>query len=110
VASLASNNFDTFGSCCAVLTSGGADCWGDGHDGQLGNGLYGGSAIPVKVKGVGGSGSLTRVVAVRWSPGDGNFCAIVTSGGVDCWGYGQSGELGNRLASDYDVPVAAAFP
>jgi hypothetical protein len=54
--------------------------------------------------------SLTGVVAVRGSLGDGNFCAIVTSGGVDCWGYGQNGELGNRLASDSDVPVAAAFP
>jgi hypothetical protein len=73
-------------------------------------GSYGGSTIPVKVKGVGGSGSLTGVVAVRGSLGDGNFCAIVTSGGVDCWGYGQNGELGNRLASDSDVPVAAAFP
>jgi len=94
VASLASTNFDTFGSYCAVLTSGGADCWGDGYDGQLGNGLccgsYSGSTIPVKVKGVGGSGSLTGVVAVRGSLGDGNFCAIVTSGGVDCRGYGQT--------------------
>jgi hypothetical protein len=84
VASLASTNFDTFGSYCAVLASGGADCWGDGYDGQLGNGLccgsYSGSTIPVKVKGVGGSGSLTGVVAVRGSLGDGNFCAFVTSG------------------------------
>ena len=47
-----------------------------------GNGLCCGSTIPVKVKGAGGSGSLTGVVAVRGSLGDGNFCAIVTSG----WG------------------------
>jgi len=31
--------------------------------------LYGGCAIPVKVKGVGGSGSLTGVVAVRGASG-----------------------------------------
>jgi alpha-tubulin suppressor-like RCC1 family protein len=115
VASLASTSgiFPT-ATYCAVLTSGGADCWGDGGDGQLGNGSYGGtsgaSTVPVKVKGVGGSGTLAGVVTVRGSLADANFCAIVQSGAVDCWGYGQEGELGNGAASNSDVPVAAAFP
>jgi hypothetical protein len=73
-------------------------------------GSYSGSTIPVKVKGVGGSGSLTGVVAVRGSLGDGNCCAIVTSGWGGLLGLRPNGELGNRLASDSDVPVAAAFP
>ena len=40
---------------CAVLTSGSVDCWGNGQQGQLGNGVFysstgtGGSAIPVQV-------------------------------------------------------------
>lgn len=110
VSSLASTNFDTFGTYCAVLTSGRVDCWGDGYDGQLGNGTYGGSSgdstVPVKVKGLGGSATLTGVVTVRGSLGDGNFCAIVKSGKVDCWGYGEYGELGNGAAVDSDVPVA----
>jgi alpha-tubulin suppressor-like RCC1 family protein len=99
---------------CAVLTSGGADCWGTGIDGQLGNGSFGGtsggSTVPVKVKGAGGSGTLTGVVTVRGSLTDANFCAIVTSGGVACWGYGQAGELGNGTTINSDVPVAAKLP
>jgi alpha-tubulin suppressor-like RCC1 family protein len=115
VASLASTSgIFPAATYCAVLTSGGADCWGDGGEGELGNGTYGGtsggSTIPVKVKGAGGSGTLAGVVTVRGSLDGANFCAIVQSGGVDCWGYGQDGELGNGAASNSDVPVAVAFP
>jgi hypothetical protein len=115
VASLASTSgIFPAATYCAVLTSGGADCWGTGLDGQLGNGSFGGtsggSTVPVKVKGAGGSGTLAGVVTVRGSLTDANFCAIVTSGRVDCWGYGQAGELGNGTTSNSDVPVAAAFP
>jgi alpha-tubulin suppressor-like RCC1 family protein len=113
VASLASTNFDTFGTYCAALTSGKVDCWGDGYDGQLGNGTFGGassgSTAPVQVKGLGGSGLLTGVVTVRGSLGDGSFCAIVRSGRVECWGYGEYGELGNGSAHNSDVPVTAAL-
>ena len=83
---------------CALLTSGGVDCWGFGQFGQLGNGTFytsgnKGSAVPVAVKGVGGSGTLGGVASL--SGDDNGFCALLTSGGVDCWGNGYSGELGN---------------
>jgi alpha-tubulin suppressor-like RCC1 family protein len=83
---------------CALLKSGQVDCWGYGEDGQLGNGLFYtsgnmGSALPVAVKGVGGSGSLGGVAAL--TVGDIGYCAVLTSGKVDCWGYGTYGELGN---------------
>ncbi len=85
-------------SYCALLTSGGVDCWGDGADGQLGDGhLYTGkkvgSAVPVAVLGVGGSGTLGGVASLVSNPSD--YCALLTSGGVDCWGYGAQGELGD---------------
>ena len=57
-------------STCAVLTSGGVDCWGFGRDGELGNGIFYngndnyGSAFPVAVLGVGGSGTLSDVVSL----------------------------------------------
>jgi alpha-tubulin suppressor-like RCC1 family protein len=86
------------GSFCALLTSGQVDCWGYGEDGQLGNGLYYttgslGSALPVAVKGVGGSGALGGVATL--TVGDIGYCGVLTSGKVDCWGYGTYGELGN---------------
>ena len=86
---------------CARLTSGKVDCWGNGHYGQLGNGAFyanghQGSAVPVAVKGVGGSGTLGGVASLT-SDGDdgGDFCARITSGKVDCWGYGLFGQLGD---------------
>jgi alpha-tubulin suppressor-like RCC1 family protein len=94
VASLVSDN-DGY---CAVLTSSGVDCWGNGHDGELGNGTFYshspyGSATPVAVEGVGGTGRLTGVTSLVGEHK--SYCALLTSGGVDCWGYGEYGQLGN---------------
>ena len=86
---------------CALLSTGSVDCWGQGYYGQLGNGLMtqyeigpGGSASPVQVIGVGGSGILSGVASL-FGKGQNTFCAVLTSGGVDCWGEGDHGELGN---------------
>ena len=83
---------------CAVLASGGVDCWGGGASGQLGDGTFytsgnKGSAVPVRVEGVGGTGTLTGAASVT---GDSDsYCAVLASGGVDCWGDGQIGQLGD---------------
>jgi alpha-tubulin suppressor-like RCC1 family protein len=90
------------GRNCALLTSGGVDCWGYGYDGELGNGQFytsgnEGSAVPVAVEGVNGVGTLSGVASLSLNsvyPG-GGYCAVVASGAVDCWGYGVYGELGN---------------
>jgi alpha-tubulin suppressor-like RCC1 family protein len=86
---------------CALLTSGGVDCWGDDADGQLGDGTFAsnpdGSASPVQVQGVGGTGTLSGVASLT---GDGDdTCALLTSGGVDCWGEDHDGELGDGTTS-----------
>ena len=83
---------------CALLTTDEVDCWGAGPDGELGDGTFytsspEGSAIPVQVVGVGGTGTLSGVESLA-NDAQG-YCAILTSGDVDCWGYGQYGELGN---------------
>jgi hypothetical protein len=41
--------------------------------------------------------------------GNGDFCSILSSGGVDCWGHGEDGELGNGGSSNSDIPVAVTF-
>jgi hypothetical protein len=92
---------------CALLTSGGVDCWGYGYAGELGNGQFytsgnGGSAVPVAVVSTSGSGTLSDVASLI---ADGGYCALLTSGGVDCWGYGADGALGDGQLSDSAVPV-----
>ncbi len=106
VASLTSDGNSAY---CALLTSGGVDCWGSGSAGELGDGIvyksgYGGSDIPVQVVGVGGSGTLSGVASLA-SAGDSNFCAVLTSGGVDCWGYNIFGVLGNGTQANRAKPV-----
>ena len=78
---------------CALLHSGGVDCWGSSASGDLGNGTLSDSATPVQVVGVGGSGTLAGVASLvsGWT----GYCAILGSGGVDCWGRDDDGELGN---------------
>jgi alpha-tubulin suppressor-like RCC1 family protein len=92
---------------CARLISGGVDCWGYGDNGDLGNGTFyttgnDGSATPVEVEGVGGTGTLTGVTSVV--SGGNNYCARLTLGGVDCWGAGQAGALGNGAFADSATP------
>jgi alpha-tubulin suppressor-like RCC1 family protein len=115
VASLAS---DVYGYC-ALLTSGEVDCWGDGFVGQLGDGTFYagaegyGSAVPVQVEGIGGSGVLSGVASLVNDDDGYSMCAVLLSGGVDCWGYGYYGQLGNGQLyttgnSGSAVPVAVA--
>jgi alpha-tubulin suppressor-like RCC1 family protein len=90
------------------------DCWGQGDDGQLGNGTFDTSNPfnPVAVEGVGGVGTLSEVASLSDGNSGGTICAVLDSGGVDCWGNGQYGELGNGItytsSDNYgsDVPVA----
>lgn len=78
------------GFTCAVLASGGVDCWGDAD----------GITRPTPVKEVSG--------AVAVSAGyDGHACALVTGGRVFCWGPNDSGQLGNGTTTESDTAVQA---
>ncbi len=85
---------------CAVLQTGKIQCWGYNSNGQLGNGSNTSTLAtpPVTVSGI--SSGATGIVS-----GGYHTCAIV-SGGVQCWGDGLTGQLGNGgLANSY-TPVA----
>ena len=64
-----------------MTTGGGVFCWGYDEDGELGNsdGGTSQSQVPEQVTG------LTSGVTAL-SAGAGSACAVVTCGGVDCWG------------------------
>ncbi len=86
---------------CA-LVGGAAWCWGDDADGQLGNNSTANSPVPVAVVGLGSPSSGVQALAA----GGAHTCALV-GGGVQCWGFNPSGQLGNNSTANSPVPVAA---
>lgn len=60
----------------------------------------------------GEEGSRRRICAVRIATGSGFSCALTAAGGVECWGFGFSGQLGDGASgpgaqSDTPRPVVS---
>lgn len=88
----------------ALKADGTVWAWGSGVNGQLGNNSSVNSSVPVQVKGAGGIGVLTGVVAI--AGGGFHSLALKSDGTVWAWGYDEDGELGNNsIASSSSVPV-----
>jgi alpha-tubulin suppressor-like RCC1 family protein len=88
------------GAFCAVLSTGHVDCWGYNSSGQLSNGTTTSSDVPVSATGI------TNAKGVTTDGDGGSFCAVLSTGHVDCWGFNNYGELGNGTTTSSDVPVA----
>lgn len=91
---------------CVLLENGKVACWGYNPAGQLGNGVvdptwetY--SDTPEIVSG----GALDGHTATAVAAGAGHVCAIRDDGQVACWGYNETGQLGNGTTVDSSVPV-----
>lgn len=85
---------------CAVLFDGTVRCWGWNGYGQLGDGTYDDSNLPVEVVGI---TNATHVVANEY-----HSCALLQDGTVRCWGSGGRGELGDGLFSTSPTPVTVS--
>ena len=70
---------------CGLIAGGTVRCWGAGPKGQLGNGSFSNSAVPVAV----GGSPLTSV-----SVGASHACALTPGGVALCWGSNTNNELG----------------
>ncbi|HEX5592828.1 MAG TPA: hypothetical protein VFX35_05725 [Solirubrobacterales bacterium] len=99
---------------CALTTTGGVNCWGYNAGGQLGNGTDSGpdecgqfpvpcSLTPVAVDGL---DSDVTAIAVGWNHG----CALMSTGGIECWGANSFGQLGDGTTTDRSSPVAVELP
>ena len=90
---------------CAVTSTGGVFCWGQGGGGELGNNDIVDKAHPVEVVEKNGSTDpLTDIVQV--SSGWSHTCALTRTGKVLCWGNGIHGQLGNNGTDNKSHPVA----
>lgn len=90
---------------CALLTDGTVWCWGQGDQGELGNGSQGsalGVADPVKV--------LTLEGATAIEAGSDHTCVILNDGSAKCWGSNAAGQLGDgSTMSNASTPVDLAI-
>nr|MCH9662990.1 Ig-like domain-containing protein [Gammaproteobacteria bacterium] len=84
---------------CAINTSGGLFCWGEGDNGRLGLNATTDSSTPAQV-----------VSATSWSQvgaGGAHTCAVAAAGTLYCWGEGDNGRLGQGMddTADKNVPT-----
>ena len=92
------------GHTCALKSDGTVSCWGNGSNGQLGDGTSTSKNYPVGViSGQDSSDLLSSIVQV--SSGGGHTCALKSDGTVSCWGNGNYGELGDGTSTSKNYPV-----
>jgi alpha-tubulin suppressor-like RCC1 family protein len=73
---------------CAVISGGTVKCWGGNFDGDLGDGSTTSTPLPTTVVNL--PGSVTSIFSGFYFG-----CALLSGGGVACWGNDDSGQLGN---------------
>ena len=83
-----------------LLAAPNALCWGDGNYGELGDGTFTDSAVPIGV--TGGHTFLSTVAGYNHTCGIDN---TGLSGNTWCWGRNDYGQLGNRANVSMGIPV-----
>ena len=86
---------------CAMLSTGSVLCWGANLYGQLGDGTNMLKTTPTAV-----SGLSSGVVALAC--GTSSTCAVLSTGGVKCWGLNNYGQLGDGTIINRLTPTAVS--
>jgi alpha-tubulin suppressor-like RCC1 family protein len=85
---------------CGLATDGFAYCWGSNSFGQLGVG--GGGANRTAPTRVAGNIAFATLVA-----GQNHVCGSTSSGSTYCWGFNQTGQLGDGSTINRNTPTLA---
>lgn len=88
----------------ALTSTGTVLAWGGNGGGQLGNGTYNNSTIPVTV--ILSPGTTVRAVAA----GRFHSLAVTSAGAALGWGSNSAGQLGNGTNTSSNIPVAVSPP
>jgi len=84
---------------CALMSNGAVRCWGDNAGGQVGpSGNSSGNLSPYEVL---SSGTASDIAA-----GGQYTCAVLTAGGVKCWGDNSHGQLGDNSVTSRTSPTS----
>jgi alpha-tubulin suppressor-like RCC1 family protein len=95
-------------------------CWGDNSSGQLGNGTFTNSSVPVAIWKIPPLESGPAILILGWvnlSAGNNHTCGnAVQVGGADgagtfgyCWGDNSSGEVDDGTTTNRAVPAVGEF-
>lgn len=85
---------------CGIVTGGGFACWGDGDEGQIGDGNFTDALVPILV-------GLPTTVGTA-DAGTAHVCVRLGSGAVHCWGDNTEGQCGDGGRSDNGAPEEVA--
>ena len=91
---------------CALLDTGDVKCWGWGKYGRLG---YDGRDTKGDAPGEMASLGVVYLgkgrTAIALAAGEAHTCALLETGNIKCWGYGQNGRLGyDSMDTKGDAP------
>ena len=87
---------------CALLDDASVVCWGKNSEGQLGDGTTTQRTAPVTTSSFGSGHSASFI-----SAGYDHTCALLTDGGVRCWGSNNNGQLGDGTSTDRTSPPSS---
>jgi len=93
------------GHTCAIASNDLAYCWGINSEGQIGDGSYNDSFVPVAVD---TTDALTGLTMKQISAGYGFTCAIASNNQAYCWGSNTDYKLGlgSGVVWSYNTPQA----
>ena len=93
-----------YGHTCALGNDDKTYCWGQGYDGQLGNGTVDNRTSPTPVSVPAG------VTFSGLTAGTFHTCALGSDSKTYCWGNGDNGRLGDGLINRRLTPTEVSVP
>ncbi len=91
------------GHTCAILDNASVKCWGDGTEGQLGDGSFGDETTPLAQPNPVTAALPAGAIAI--ATGTDHSCAVLVGGGLSCWGGNAEGQLGLGSTTQHATPV-----